>query len=137
MMIGTGNLNSRENPVWREQLMAELNDQPIGFIQIIDPLREETHYWGNIEPNKKAIDIWIGEEYNLNKGYGTEIMNLAIQRCFKDPKITSILIDPLKSNKKAHRFYERLGFKFIEERNFEDSLCYVYEILREDYEKGL
>jgi len=118
------------NPDWREQLVAELNGEPIGFIQIIDPYLEETHYWGNVKQNKRAIDIWIGEETNLNKGYGTIMMELAIQRCFENPKIDGILIDPLKTNVKAHRFYERLGFEFIEEREFDDVACYIYELKR-------
>lgn len=117
-------------PDWREQLIAELDEVPIGMIQIIDPYLEETHYWGAVAQNKRAIDIWIGEEENLNKGYGTEMMSLAIERCFKDPDIDGILIDPLKSNTKAHRFYERIGFEFIEQRIFDDVLCYVYELNR-------
>ncbi len=117
-------------PDWREQLIAELDEVPIGMIQIIDPYLEETHYWGAVARNKRAIDIWIGEEENLNKGYGTEMMSLAIERCFKDPDIDGILIDPLKSNTKAHRFYERIGFEFIEQRIFDDVLCYIYELNR-------
>ena len=120
----------KRTPPWREQLIAELDGEPIGMIQIIDPYEEETHYWGSIEQNKRAIDIWIGEEENLGKGYGTVIMNLAIQHCFADPKVTGILIDPLKTNTKAHRFYERLGFEFVEERMFGDSECFVYELKR-------
>lgn len=118
------------NPEWREQYVAERNGEPIGFLQIIDPYKEETHYWGKVDENKRAIDIWIGEEKNLNKGYGTEIMKLAIQKCFNHPDVTGILIDPLKTNTRAHRFYERLGFEFIEERIFEGSACYVYELKR-------
>jgi len=118
------------NPDWREQLIAELNGEPIGMVQIIDPYHEKTHYWGDIEENKRAIDIWIGEEENLNKGYGTLIMNLAIKRCFDNSKVNGILIDPLKTNIKARRFYESLGFKFIGDRIFEDSLCSVYELKR-------
>lgn len=121
-----------QNPEWREQLIAELNEEPIGFIQIIDPYLEETHYWKDVLPNKRAIDIWIGEETNLNKGYGTTMMELAIQRCFQNPEVDGILIDPLKSNVKAHRFYKRLGFEFIEERMFDDTMCYVFELKREN-----
>ncbi|MCB9298421.1 MAG: GNAT family N-acetyltransferase [Lewinellaceae bacterium] len=118
------------NPEWREQLVAELNGAPIGFVQIIDPFLEETHYWGDVAPNKRAIDIWIGEEVNLNKGYGTIMMELAIQECFQDPAVDGILIDPLKSNTQAHRFYERLGFEFLEERMFDADVCFVYELKR-------
>ena len=119
------------NPEWREQLVAESNGEPIGFIQIINPYLEETHYWGKVEPNKRAIDIWIGEERNLNQGYGTRMMQLAIERCFKNKSVDGILIDPLKSNIKAHRFYKRLGFKFVEERNFDGTLCTIYELKRD------
>lgn len=115
----------KRKPVWREQLVAELDGEPIGFIQIIDPTLEETKYWGEVEPNKKAIDIWIGEEQNLNKGYGTKMMELAIDRCFKDKSIDGILIDPLKSNLKALRFYERLGLNSLRKENLTEqcALC--------------
>jgi len=121
----------RELP-WREQLIAELNQEPLGFIQIIDPYEEETHYWGKIDPNHRAIDIWIGERKNLGKGYGTKMMKLAIQQCFENAKVKSILIDPLAENVKAHRFYERLGFRFVEERIFGMDRCFVYELLRKE-----
>jgi aminoglycoside 6'-N-acetyltransferase len=120
----------KQNPEWREQLIAELNGEPIGFIQIIDPFKEETNYWGNVEQNKRAIDIWIGEEDNLNKGYGTIMMKLAIEKCFDKQNVSGILIDPLKTNIKAHRFYERLGFEFLGQRTFDNSICYVYELKR-------
>ena len=106
--------------VWREQLIAELNGKSIGFIQIIDPFLEETNYWKNVRPNKMAIDIWIGEENDLNKGYGTAMMNLAISRCFQNLEIDGILVDPLKSNIKAHRFYKKLGFEFVHSVFHED-----------------
>ncbi len=121
-------------PEWREQLVAELDGSPIGFIQIIDPHQEETHYWQNVPPNLRAIDIWIGEKTDLNKGYGTAMMRLALERCFADSKVTSVLIDPLEANIKAHRFYERLGFEFVEKRDFYGSDCFVYQFTRVKWE---
>lgn len=117
-------------PEWREQLITELNGRPIGFIQIIDPAKEDTHYWGEIEPNLRGIDIWIGEETDLGKGYGTVMMQQAIARCFADENVTAILIDPLESNVKAHRFYRRLGFQFVEKRRFGDDDCFVFILSR-------
>jgi aminoglycoside 6'-N-acetyltransferase len=114
------------DPDWRDQLIAEIDDRPIGFIQIIDPAREDSHYWGEIAANLRAIDIWIGEAAYLGKGYGTQMMQLAIARCFADPLVTAILIDPLASNTRAHRFYERLDFQFVESCRFGDDDCYVY-----------
>jgi aminoglycoside 6'-N-acetyltransferase len=122
------------NPDWREQLIAEIDDRPIGFIQIIDPALEDSHYWGDIEPNLRAIDIWIGEAAYLGKGYGTQMMHLAIARCFADPLVTAILIDPLANNTRAHRFYERLGFQFVEPRRFGDDDCFVYRLNRADWQ---
>jgi aminoglycoside 6'-N-acetyltransferase len=117
-------------PEWREQLIAELDDRPIAFVQIIDPAREDSHYWGDVPENLRAIDIWIGEETDLGKGYGTTIMQLAIARCFADPRVTAILIDPLASNTRARRFYERLGFEFVEYRQFGADECSVYRLNR-------
>lgn len=122
-------------PDWREQLIAELDGEPIGVLQIIDPAREESHYWGDISGDYRAIDIWIGEQQNLGKGYGTQMMKQALDRCFAAPEVKAVLIDPLMTNSKAHRFYERLGFKFVEERTFGDDLCKVYEMSRADYIK--
>ena len=113
-------------PEWREQLIYEEKGRPIGFVQIIDPAREDSHYWGDVEPNLRAIDIWIGLEADLNKGYGTWMMNHALVRCFASPEVTAVLIDPLASNTRAHRFYERLGFKFLECRRFGPDDCIVY-----------
>jgi aminoglycoside 6'-N-acetyltransferase len=118
------------NPDWREQLIAEIDGRSIGFIQIIDPALEDSHYWGDVEPNLRAIDIWIGAEADLGKGYGTQMMKLAIDRCFVDPAVTAILIDPLASNTRSHRFYERLGFRFVEPRRFGDDDCFVYRLNR-------
>jgi aminoglycoside 6'-N-acetyltransferase len=123
-------------PAWREQLMAEIDGKPIGFIQIIDPAEEESHYWGEIEPNLRAIDIWIGEAQNLGRGYGTQMMNLAIERCFAPANVQAILIDPLESNYKAHRFYERFGFQFVENRTFGLDNCRVYRLNRSEYKQA-
>ena len=126
----------KRDPEWRQQLIAELDGEPIGVVQIIDPEKEETHYWGDIGPNKRAIDIWIGEEQNLGKGYGTEMMTQALKICFESKEVEKVLIDPLESNLKAIRFYKRLGFKFVEKSTFGGQCCDVYSLSREDWLKS-
>jgi aminoglycoside 6'-N-acetyltransferase len=118
---------------WREQLIAERDGRPIGFVEIIDPSREDGRYWSDVPANLRAIDIWIGEETDLGKGYGTTIMQLALARCFSVPSVSAVLIDPLASNVRAHRFYERLGFRFVERRRFGKDECFVYRLDRTDY----
>lgn len=115
--------------------VAELNGRPIGAMQMIDPHRESTHYWGEIQPNLRALDIWIGEPDCLGKGYGETMMRLAFQTCFADPAVTAIVIDPLASNERAHRFYRRLGFKPLGRRFFGDDDCLVHELVREDWQR--
>ncbi len=123
----------KRNPDWREQLIAEIDNRPIGFVQIIDPALEDSHYWGDVTSNLRAIDIWIGEKTDLGKGYGTQMMQRAIARCFADPSVTGILVDPLANNTRAHRFYQRFGFKFMEYRRFGDDECFVYFLNRADW----
>lgn len=119
---------------WQQQYIAELNGRPLGFLQILDPARDESEYWGQVAENVRAIDIWIGEASDLNKGYGTEMMRQAIERCFQDPDVVAILLDPLISNTNAQRFYERLGFKKIEQRRFGNDDCFVYRLDRSDWQ---
>jgi aminoglycoside 6'-N-acetyltransferase len=80
---------------WRDQLGAEADGVPIGFLQIIDPAEEVSRYWGDVPANLRAIDIWIGEAAYLGRGYGTGMMRWAIDFCFADPAVEAILIDPL------------------------------------------
>ncbi len=120
-------------PEWRQQFIAEVDGKPIGCVQIIDPAKEETHYWGHVAENKRAIDIWIGEKENLGKGYGTKMMNIALKKCFANENVTEVLIDPLTTNQKAIRFYRRLGFVFLEKRKFGYDECAVHAMSREQW----
>ena len=120
----------QRTPGWRQQLIAEIDGRPIGYLEIIDPAREDSPYWGDAPPNLRAIDIWIGDATDLGQGYGTQMMHLARARCFADPAVTAVLVDPLAGNTRAHRFYERLGFQFVEPRRFGRDDCWVYRLTR-------
>ena len=122
--------------LWRELLIGEHDGRPVGVMQIIDPQLEETHYWGECEPNLRAIDIWIGEEADFGRGFGTDMMRLALERCFADAAVTAVLVDPFAANERAHRFYERFGFRRIERRFFGADDCFVYRLARADWPPG-
>lgn len=114
--------------------IAEVDGRPVGVMQIIDPHLEPTHYWGDIEPNLRAMDIWIGPPDALNRGYGTRMMTQAIDDAFSDPTVTAIVIDPLASNTDAHRFYRRLGFEPVGRRMFGEDDCLVHRLERATWE---
>lgn len=119
-----------------ENLVAELDGRPIGFIQITDLVRDESRYWGEPQPGFLAIDIWIGEPDLRGQGHGRAMMELAIARCFEDPAIHTILIDPITTNADAIAFYRRLGFTFLETRQFGDDLCAVHQLTRQIWQQG-
>jgi aminoglycoside 6'-N-acetyltransferase len=83
----------------------------------------------------RAIDIWIGASADRGKGYGTQMMQLALERCFADSRVTSIVIDPLASNERAQRFYRRMGFRPIGRRRFGDDDCLIHELGREEWQR--
>lgn len=126
-----------KTPEWREQLIAEIDGRPIGFMEIMDPARDESHYWGDCDPDLRALDIWIGEESDLGHGLGTQMMKLALERCFADSNVTAVLVDPIESNTRAHRFYQRLGFQVQEHRRFGEDDCLVMRLDRIDWASAI
>jgi aminoglycoside 6'-N-acetyltransferase len=134
-----------EDTDWAEELaaqdeysqyfIAELDGRPIGAMQICDPHLETSHYWGEIASNLRAVDIWIGAPADRGKGHGAKMMRLALERCFADPRVLGIVIDPLASNERAHAFYRRLGFEPIGRRNFGRDDCLVHELTRDEWQR--
>lgn len=120
-----------------QYFIAELDGRPIAALQIIDPHTEPTHYWGEVESHLRAIDIWIGSAADRGQGFGREAMRLAIEACFRDADVRTIIIDPLVSNTRAHTFYQRLGFRpeGIRELGEDDDVCLVHRLTREDWRK--
>ncbi len=114
-------------------LIAEVAGVPVGVLQVCDPHTERTHYWGEIERGLRAIDIWIGPVEWLGRGVGTQMMTQMIDRCFAEPDVTGIVIDPLNSNNAAHRFYARLGFTVVGRRMFDGDDCLVMRLEKADW----
>lgn len=137
-----------EGIVWEDEIaaasdlsryyVAELDGRPIGAMLMIDPHLEPTHYWGDVAPNLRALDIWIGGEADLGKGYGEQMMRQALAMCFAEANVTAVIIDPLASNTRAHKFYQRLGFVPLRRQLFNDeSDCLVHELTRERWQNHL
>lgn len=121
---------------WRQSYIAQANRTPVGFVQVMDPAGDDTRYWGEVTENVRAVDIWIGEVAYLNRGYGTAIMQRVLRDCFADSSVAAVLLDPLADNIRAHRFYERLRFRFVECRQLGRHRCCVYRLDRADFVGG-
>lgn len=124
-----------EHHDWQEPLIAEIDGRPIGYVEIIDPAREPSRYWGVVDANLRALDIWIGEEIDLGRGYGKTMMEQALAICFAPPIVNAVIIDPLVENARAIRFYERLGFVHEGERHFDGNDCAVMRLSRDVWER--
>ena len=123
------NIDLYQRDVW-EYWIAEIDGRPIGAMQLCDPHLEPTQYWGDVRPNLRAIDIWIGEPDARGHGYGELMMRLGLACCFEHPAVTAVLVDPLASNTRAHAFYQRLGFVPTERRMFGDDDTLVHTLTR-------
>lgn len=119
---------------WQEALIAETDGRPVGYFEIIDPAMEPSHYWGDVEQNLRAFDIWIGDADDLGKGYGAEMVRLGLDRCFAPTEITAVIIDPLVSNVRAIKFYKRFGFQHVGVQHFDGNDCAVMKLERKEWE---
>jgi aminoglycoside 6'-N-acetyltransferase len=115
-------------------VIAEVEGQPVGVMAVCDPHTEPSHYWGESEPGLRAIDTWIGPPEWLGRGVGTVMMTGMIDRCFAEPGVKAIVIDPLASNTAAIRFYQRLGFVPEGRRMFDEDDCLVHRLERQVWE---
>jgi len=110
-----------------------LDDKPIGYIQCSDLYAYRTKcpnpkgILTNEDPGTFCLDLFIGEEDFLNKGYGTEIVKSFVTKIFAEFNAKEILIDPACSNKRAIRCYEKAGFKVIRKANDGVNECCIME----------
>lgn len=110
-----------------------LDNKAIGYMQCSDLYAYRTKctnpkgLFTNEQPGTFCLDLFIGEEQYLNKGYGTQIVMEFVVKLLQDFKATKILIDPACSNKRAIRCYEKAGFKIIRKEHDGVTECCVME----------
>ena len=57
------------------------------------------------------LGIFIGDEENLGKGYGSEAISLLTNYGFKELRLHTIYLKVLSNNPRAIKAYEKCGFK--------------------------
>ena len=120
----TDGLNGSQNLVTleSEKEWIEKNNRD-GNFQFAIVTQENDELIGNCGYNeldlvnsKATIGIFIGEEENRNKGYGTEALNLLIEYGFAYLNLNSIMLSVYSFNDRAIACYKKVGFKEIGRR---------------------
>ena len=71
--------------------------------------------------------IFIGDEENLSKGYGSEAINLLLKFAFEELRLHNIMLTVYDLNPRAQRAYTKCGFKEIGRRHeaiYRDGKCH-------------
>ena len=60
---------------------------------------------------KAELGIFIGDEENLSKGYGSEAIKLIINFAFNEIRLHSVMLTVFSNNPRAIKAYTKCGFK--------------------------
>jgi RimJ/RimL family protein N-acetyltransferase len=96
-------------------LALTLRGEPIGYLQWY-LLKDEPGYIldGEDPTDAAALDLFLGEESAIGRGYGTILLRKALRELiFADPAVRRCYIDPVPDNTRAIRVYEKVGFRYI------------------------
>ena len=83
-------------------IIKKENDELIGNIGL-----EQLDY----KNGTAELGIFIGDEDNLGKGYGSEAVKLITEFAFKELRLHSLYLRTYDFNKRAIKSYEKCGFK--------------------------
>lgn len=98
-----------------EPLIAELNGEPIAYIQTYDPHLEDDHPYQDQPFGTLGIDISIGPEEHLSQGHGSALLRQFCDQLFEEG-CPRVVIDPDPQNLRAIRSYEKAGFVAFDTR---------------------
>lgn len=90
-----------------------IDDQPAGYIQTYR-IGDEPEYQQQIDvdPDAVATDLFIGEAAYRNRGWGTVVLRVFLERIvFGEMGASLAMIAPDPKNLRAVRSYEKVGFR--------------------------
>ncbi len=97
--------------------IVEVDHQPVAYVQLYD-----IHNYpgdngipeGELPDRSCGLDIFIGDEAFVGKGYGTAILKEFLSQHVA-PSHEACFVDPDKNNRSAIRAYEKAGFRVLQE----------------------
>lgn len=67
-----------------------------------------------VEPGAAGVDLFVGEETHLHRGYGTAALRKFVSEVvFAGPGVTSVVMGPEPANRAAIKSYEKAGFRYL------------------------
>jgi aminoglycoside 6'-N-acetyltransferase len=104
--------NRNDNSV---RCIVEFEEVAIGYIQFYPLEDEEREIYGytEVEESIVGMDQFIGEIDYWNKGVGTLLVSAMVQYLITEKQADRVVMDPQTWNERAHRCYEKCGFKKV------------------------
>jgi aminoglycoside 6'-N-acetyltransferase len=95
--------------------IAEYHGRAMGYLQWYRLRTEPEHpAVGLAPPDSAAIDLFIGEDNYLHRGYGSVMIRAFLREVvFAEPDIGHCAIDPCSGNTVAIAAYRKVGFRDI------------------------
>jgi aminoglycoside 6'-N-acetyltransferase len=131
------------NPQSIPNFIIYASNKPIGYIQLyrmssnslpdgVDNLKHPL--FSRYKPEEIAgMDLFIADEEFLGKGYGSLILNAFIEEQVEG-RFIALVVDPLRTNRNAIRFFEAYGFKEFSQSKIEsNNALMVLEVVRRSH----
>ncbi|EHI9302608.1 GNAT family N-acetyltransferase [Vibrio vulnificus] len=96
-----------------------LGDKPVGFIQYYPNYRDE-------KPNEIFIDQLLIDVEFQGKGYGSAATKLVLEEIKNLSGFNSISICYVEGHEIMRKFFERFGFKVIEQAEFDETIMELH-----------
>ena len=81
------------------------DEEPIGFVSYCS---------FHLKPNTAELDIWIKDDTNCGKGFGTDALVALSNWLNKEMGIDELIMGPPAKNIRAVKAYEKAGFKITD-----------------------
>ncbi len=91
-------------------------NKPVGYIQkyFVNDWQELGDFL-DYDETVVSIDLFIGDPDFMGKGFGSVMISEFLNKVvFADPSITTCMIGPEPSNKRAIKAYQKVGFRHVQ-----------------------
>lgn len=100
-----------------EDFYFEEAGQSKGSVMIIENDGEEIgcvcYACFHLKPQSAELDIWLKDETETGKGYGTQALKALVDYLKSEKNITRFIIRPLRVNERAIKAYSKVGFRKV------------------------